>query len=114
MWLNICSGSVPAGHPTPLSEQAKELVDINGYLIRNEIATYIFRVKGKGLERGCWRMSQSLLQEINSSVSNHLKTDSAYLAGRVLGRRGGATLGFWAKFRSSGRILKRICAPNFL
>ena len=49
MWLNICSGSVPAGHPTPLSEQAKELVDINGYLIRNEIATYIFRVKGNAI-----------------------------------------------------------------
>ena len=49
MWLNICSGSVPAGHPTPLSEQAKELVDINGYLIRNKIATYIFRVKGNAM-----------------------------------------------------------------
>ena len=49
MWLNICIGSVPAGHPSHLAEQAKELVDINGYLIRNEIATYIFRVKGNSM-----------------------------------------------------------------
>ena len=45
MWLNLCIGSVPAGYPSPLTEQAKELVDINGYLIHNEIATYICRVK---------------------------------------------------------------------
>ena len=49
MWLNLCIGSVPAGYPSPLTEQAKELVDINGYLIRNEIATYIFRVKGNAM-----------------------------------------------------------------
>ena len=49
MWLNLCIGSVPAGYPSLLSEQAKELVDINGYLIRNEIATYIFRVKGNAM-----------------------------------------------------------------
>ena len=49
MWLNLCNGSVPAGYPSPLTEQAKELVDINGYLIHNEIATYIFRVKGNAM-----------------------------------------------------------------
>ena len=49
MWLNLCSGSVPAGYPSHLAEQTKELVDINGYLIRNEIATYIFRVKGNAM-----------------------------------------------------------------
>ena len=49
MWLNLCIGSVPAGYPSPLTEQAKELVDINGYLIHNEIATYIFRVKGNAM-----------------------------------------------------------------
>jgi len=47
--LNLCNGSVPAGYPSPLTDQAKELVDINGYLIRNEIATYIFRVKGNAM-----------------------------------------------------------------
>jgi len=49
IWLNLCSGSVSAGYPSPLSEQAKELVDINSHLIRNEIATYIFRVKGNAM-----------------------------------------------------------------
>ena len=49
MWLNLCIGSVPAGYPSPLAEQAKELVDINSHLIRNEIATYIFRVKGNAM-----------------------------------------------------------------
>ena len=49
IWLNLCIGSVPAGYPSPLTEQSKELVDINGYLIRNEIATYIFRVKGNAM-----------------------------------------------------------------
>ena len=49
MWLNLCIGSVPAGYPSHLAEQTKELVDINGYLIRNEIATYIFRVKGNAM-----------------------------------------------------------------
>jgi DNA polymerase V len=47
--LNLCIGSVSAGYPSPLTDQAKELVDINGYLIRNEIATYIFRVKGNAM-----------------------------------------------------------------
>ena len=49
MWLNLCNGSVSAGHPSPLAEQAKELVDINAHLIRNEIATYFFRVKGNAM-----------------------------------------------------------------
>jgi len=49
MWLNLCIGSVPAGYPSPLSEQDKELVDINSNLIRNEIATYIFRVQGNAM-----------------------------------------------------------------
>ncbi len=47
--LNLCIGSVSAGHPSPLTDQAKELVDINSHLIRNEIATYIFRVKGNAM-----------------------------------------------------------------
>jgi len=49
IWLNLCSGSVSAGYPSPLSEQAKELVDINSHLIRNEIASYIFRVQGNAM-----------------------------------------------------------------
>jgi DNA polymerase V len=49
IWLNLCSDSVPAGYPSPITEQAKELVDINSHLIRNEIATYIFRVKGNAM-----------------------------------------------------------------
>ena len=49
IWLNLCIGSVPAGYPSHLAEQAKELVDINSHLIRNEIATYIFRVKGNAM-----------------------------------------------------------------
>ena len=49
IWLNLCIGSVPAGYPSPLTEQAKELVDINSHLIRNEIATYIFRVHGNAM-----------------------------------------------------------------
>ncbi len=49
IWLNLCSDSVPAGYPSPITEQAKELVDINSQLIRNEIATYIFRVKGNAM-----------------------------------------------------------------
>ena len=49
IWLNLCIESVSAGHPSPLAEQAKELVDINGHLIRNKIATYIFRFKGNAM-----------------------------------------------------------------
>ena len=49
IWLNLCIESVSAGHPSPLAERAKELVDINAHLIRNEIATYIFRVKGNAM-----------------------------------------------------------------
>ena len=49
MWLNLCIGSVPTGYPSHPAEQAKELVDINSHLIRNEIATYIFRVKGNSM-----------------------------------------------------------------
>ena len=49
MWLNLCIGSVPAGYPSTLTDQTKELVNINGYLIHNEIATYIFRVKGNAM-----------------------------------------------------------------
>ena len=49
IWLNLCSDSVPAGYPSPITEQAKELVDINSHLIRNGIATYIFRVQGNAM-----------------------------------------------------------------
>ena len=49
MWLDLFIGSVPAGYPSHLAEQAKELVDINGYLIRNEVASYIFRVQGNAM-----------------------------------------------------------------
>ena len=49
IWLNLCSDSVPAGYPSPITEQAKELVNINSHLIRNEIATYIFRVQGNAM-----------------------------------------------------------------
>lgn len=49
IWLNQCIGTVLAGYPSPLSEQARELVNINSHLIRNEIATYIFRVQGNGM-----------------------------------------------------------------
>ncbi len=49
IWLNLFSDSVPAGYPSPITEQAKELVDINSHLIRNEIATYIFRLKGNAM-----------------------------------------------------------------
>ena len=51
IWLNLCIGSVPAGYPSTLTEQAKELVDINGYLIHNEIATYIFRIQGNAMSK---------------------------------------------------------------
>jgi DNA polymerase V len=43
------AGLSPKARQEFLTEQAKELVDINGYLIRNEIATYIFRVKGNSM-----------------------------------------------------------------
>ena len=49
LWLNLYIGSVPAGYPSPLTDQAKDLVNINSHLIRNEIATYIFRVKGNAM-----------------------------------------------------------------
>ena len=49
IWLNLCIWSVSAEYPSPLTDQAKELVDINGYLIHNEIATYIFRIKGNSM-----------------------------------------------------------------
>jgi len=49
LWVNRCVESVPAGYPSPISEQAKELVDINSHLMRNEIATYIFRFRGDAM-----------------------------------------------------------------
>ena len=49
IWLNLCSGYVPTGYPWPPPEQAKELVDINSHLIRNEIATNIFLVQGNAM-----------------------------------------------------------------
>jgi len=49
IWLYLCIGSVSAVHRSPLAKQAKELVKINSHLIRNEIDTYIFRVKGNAM-----------------------------------------------------------------
>ena len=40
---------MPFNNPSPITEQTKELVEINSHLIRNEIATYIFRVKGNAM-----------------------------------------------------------------
>ena len=49
LWLNECAWKVPAGFPSPAADHAQERIDLNKQLIRNQEATYLFRVKGDSM-----------------------------------------------------------------
>lgn len=49
LWLSVCGWQVPAGFPSPAADHAEERIDLNQQLIRNQAATYIFRVKGDSM-----------------------------------------------------------------
>jgi DNA polymerase V len=40
---------VPAGFPSPAADHTEERIDLNQHLIRNQAATYVFRVKGDSM-----------------------------------------------------------------
>lgn len=49
LWLDACPWKVPAGFPSPAADHAQERIDLNKQLIRNQEATYLFRVKGDSM-----------------------------------------------------------------
>jgi DNA polymerase V len=49
LWLDVCPWKVPAGFPSPAADHAQERIDLNQQLIRNQEATYLFRVKGDSM-----------------------------------------------------------------
>lgn len=49
LWLDVCAWKVPAGFPSPAADHAQERIDLNKQLIRNQEATYLFRVKGDSM-----------------------------------------------------------------
>ncbi len=49
LWLEQCGWCVPAGFPSPAADHTRQRIDLNTALIRNQAATYLFRVKGDSM-----------------------------------------------------------------
>ncbi len=49
VWLPMCAWKVPAGFPSPAADHTRKRIDLNEHLIRNQEATFIFRVKGDSM-----------------------------------------------------------------
>ena len=49
LWLNMCDWKVSAGFPSPAADHAQKRIDINAHLIRNQEATFLFRVRGDSM-----------------------------------------------------------------
>ena len=73
LWLNECAWKVPAGFPSPAADHAQERIDLNKQLIRNQEATYLFRVKGDSMTGiGIYEGDTLLVDRSVSPKHNHV------------------------------------------
>jgi len=49
LYLDMCEWKVPAGFPSPAADHTRKRIDLNEHLIRNQEATYVFRVQGDSM-----------------------------------------------------------------
>lgn len=49
LWLESCGWKVPAGFPSPAADHAQKRINLNEHLIRNQEATFLFRVRGDSM-----------------------------------------------------------------
>lgn len=49
LWLEGCGWKVPAGFPSPAADHAQKRINLNEHLIRNQEATFLFRVRGDSM-----------------------------------------------------------------
>lgn len=49
LWLDSCGWKVPAGFPSPAADHAQKRINLNEHLIRNQEATFLFRVRGDSM-----------------------------------------------------------------
>ncbi|MBT9394403.1 translesion error-prone DNA polymerase V autoproteolytic subunit [Hymenobacter sp. NST-14] len=68
-WIPVFSSLVPAGFPSPASEEMAELFDMNRLLFRHPDATYLVRVSGESMS-GAEIHTGDLL-----AVDKHLEAD---------------------------------------
>ena len=57
--LRVVLSDVPAGFPSPADDYIEKNIDLNEWMIDNEIATYIVRVSGNSMKT--WRPSSKAL-----------------------------------------------------
>ncbi len=73
LWLDVCAWKVPAGFPSPAADHAQERIDLNKQLIRNQEATYLFRVKGDSMSGvGIYEGDILLVDRSVSPKHNHV------------------------------------------
>lgn len=73
LWLDVCAWKVPAGFPSPAADHAQERIDLNKQLIRNQEATYLFRVKGDSMSGvGIYEGDTLLVDRSVSPRHNHV------------------------------------------
>lgn len=92
LWLDVCAWKVPAGFPSPAADHAQERIDLNKQLIRNQEATYLFRVKGDSMTGiGIYEGDTLLVDRSVSPKHNHVvlaQLNNEYTVKRLY-RRGG-------------------------
>ena len=92
LWLDVCAWKVPDGFPSPAADHAQERIDLNKQLIRNQEATYLFRVKGDSMTGiGIYEGDTLLVDRSVSPKHNHVvlaQLNNEYTVKRLY-RRGG-------------------------
>ncbi|AII53826.1 LexA family protein [Hymenobacter sp. APR13] len=78
LWLPVFASLVPAGFPSPASDELEELFDLNRILFRHPEATYLIRVSGESMQ-GAEIHAGDLL-----AVDKHLEADHNHIVVAVL------------------------------
>jgi DNA polymerase V len=78
LWLPVFASLVPAGFPSPASDELEELFDLNRILFRHPEATYLIRVSGESM-RGAEIHAGDLL-----AVDKHLEADHNHIVVAVV------------------------------
>ncbi|TYZ12707.1 translesion error-prone DNA polymerase V autoproteolytic subunit [Hymenobacter lutimineralis] len=78
LWLPLFASLVPAGFPSPASDELEELFDLNRILFRHPEATYLVRVAGESMQ-GAEIHAGDLL-----AVDKHLLADHNHIVVAVV------------------------------
>lgn len=78
LWLPLFASLVPAGFPSPASDELEELFDMNRLLFRHPEATYLVRVSGESMTNAEIHAGDLL------AVDKHLEADHNHIVVAVV------------------------------